>query len=170
MKKLLLKLILNKRQKELIWDALLFSAHTYKRRGNVESQAQVQTVLNELEKTFGVVKQCYSKDDVTNLVNNSTEALKAIEAKYKKEVEDAFAIGFEQGQRASVFIEGVKEIKSQITAESAVERCKECDELEGCTLGRLLLKAAEEKVIPEGKEDEESTTTDGDESVASAQG
>ena len=53
-KAFILNCLFNKRQREIIWNAVLFSEHTYRRRGDVDSAAQVQQVINEVATTFGV--------------------------------------------------------------------------------------------------------------------
>lgn len=52
MKKFLIRLIFNKRQREIIWNAIVFSQHTYKRRGDIDNASEVGVVINETEKLF----------------------------------------------------------------------------------------------------------------------
>lgn len=67
-KKRIFKMLFNKRQRAIIWQALLFSEHTYKRRGNVNAAANVQTVINETEKIFGFDKPHFTKEEVDEIV------------------------------------------------------------------------------------------------------
>lgn len=61
-------MLLNKRQRAIIWQAILFSEHTYKRRGNVNAAATVQTVINETEKIFGFDNLHFTKEEVDEIV------------------------------------------------------------------------------------------------------
>lgn len=67
-KKQIFKMLFNKRQRAVIWQAVLFSEHTYRRRGNVNGAATVLTVINETEKTFGFDKRHFTKEEVDNIV------------------------------------------------------------------------------------------------------
>lgn len=67
-KKRIFKMLLNKRQRAIIWQAILFSQHTYKRRGNVNAAANVQTVINETEKIFGFDNLHFTKEEVDEIV------------------------------------------------------------------------------------------------------
>lgn len=67
-KKQIFKMLFSKRQRAIIWQAVLFSEHTYRRRGNVNGAATVQTVINETEKTFGFDKRHFTKEEVDNIV------------------------------------------------------------------------------------------------------
>lgn len=67
-KKRIFKMLFNKRQRAIIWQAILFSEHTYKRRGNVNAAATVQTVINETEKIFGFDKPHFTKEEVDEIV------------------------------------------------------------------------------------------------------
>lgn len=53
-KKQIFKMLFNKRQRAIIWQAVLFSEHTYRRRGNVNGAATVLTVINETEKNIRI--------------------------------------------------------------------------------------------------------------------
>lgn len=77
MKKFLLKLLFNKKQREIIWRAMIFSEYTYRRRGNIDFAAVVQTVINETQSTFGVIKDTYSKEEVDNIVAHVIKDTKA---------------------------------------------------------------------------------------------
>lgn len=96
MKKFLLKLLLNKKQREIIWQAMIFSEYTYRRRGNVDGAAVVQTVINETQTAFDVVKSNYSKEEVDYIVaqvikDTRAESEKTIKDAYKKGVDDTMA-------------------------------------------------------------------------------
>ena len=87
-KKRIFKMLFNKRQRAIIWQAILFSEHTYKRRGNVNAAASVQTVINETEKIFGFDKSHFTKEEVDEIVAGVINEGKA-------HIQDAFRKGTE---------------------------------------------------------------------------
>lgn len=92
MKKFLMSLLFSKKQREVIWQAMIFSEYTYRRRGNVDAAAVVQTVINETKSTIGVVKDKYTQEEVDFIVANvirdtKNESEKHIRAAYNKGVE-----------------------------------------------------------------------------------
>lgn len=87
-KKRIFKTLFNKRQRAIIWQAILFSEHTYKRRGNVNAAASVQTVINETEKIFGFDKPHFTKEEVDEIVAGVLNEGKA-------HIQDAFRKGTE---------------------------------------------------------------------------
>ena len=87
-KKRIFKMLFNKRQRAIIWQAILFSEHTYKRRGNVNAAATVQTVINETEKIFGFDKPHFTKEEVDEIVAGVINEDKA-------HIQDAFRKGAE---------------------------------------------------------------------------
>lgn len=50
LKRFILSLLLTKEERVMIWNALLFSKHTYRRRGNEDGAAEVQKVMNRTER------------------------------------------------------------------------------------------------------------------------
>jgi N-methylhydantoinase B/oxoprolinase/acetone carboxylase alpha subunit len=90
MKKFLLKLLLNKKQREIIWQAIIFSEYTYRRRGNVDCAAVVQTVINEIQSLFGFTKKNYSKEEVDYIVANISNNAREY---FEKRIKDAFRSG-----------------------------------------------------------------------------
>ena len=87
-KKRIFKMLFNKRQRAIIQQAILFSEHTYKRRGNVNAAATVQTVINETEKIFGFDKSHFTKEEVDEIVAGVINGDKA-------HIQDAFRKGTE---------------------------------------------------------------------------
>lgn len=87
-KERIFKTLFNKRQRAIIWQAILFSEHTYQRRGNVNAAASVQTVINETEKIFGFDKSHFTKEEVDEIVAGVINEGKA-------HIQDAFRKGTE---------------------------------------------------------------------------
>ncbi len=88
LKKRIFKMLFNKRQRAIIWQAILFSEHTYKRRGNVNAAASVQTVINETERIFGFDKPNFTKEEVDEIVAGVIN-------EGKTHIQDAFRKGTE---------------------------------------------------------------------------
>ena len=94
-KKFIFNRIFNKRQRDIIWNAILFSQHTYRRRGQVDNAVVVQQVINEIEHIFKV-KRNYSQEEVDAMIqavakdfqNYQTEAENKINKAYQKGVSD----------------------------------------------------------------------------------
>nr|DAO60461.1 MAG TPA: Cell cycle protein [Caudoviricetes sp.] len=94
-KKIIFNRIFNQRQRNVIWNAVLFSQHTYRRRGQVDNAAVVQQVINEVAYLFKV-KRNYSQEEVDAMIqavtkdfqNYQTEAENKINKAYQKGVSD----------------------------------------------------------------------------------
>lgn len=91
MKKFLLKLLFNKKQREIIWQSIIFSEYTYRRRGNIDKAAVVQTVMNETESAFNVVKKTYTKEEVDYIMAN---VLKDVREDNDKKIKIAYNKGY----------------------------------------------------------------------------
>lgn len=127
MKKFLLKLLLNKKQREIIWQAMIFSEYTYRRRGNVDGAAVVQTVINETQSAFGVVKDTYSKEEVDYIVS---KVIKDTRAESEKQIKDAFRSGVDSCKKEleTAYKKGVDDTMSKIAAVGiVVSKIKEGD-------------------------------------------
>ena len=102
MKKFILGLIFNKRQREVIWQAVLFSAHTYFRRGNPAKADEVHQVINEVGEAFGV-KETYTKSEVDSLLADAVKELgKKAEKAINRAHNDGFHCGFNKAFEAMI--------------------------------------------------------------------
>ena len=127
MKKFLLKLLLNKKQREIIWQAMIFSEYTYRRRGNVDGAAVVQTVINETQSAFGVVKDTYSKEEVDYIV---AQVIKDTKAESEKTIKDAYKKGVDSCRQEleTAYQKGVDDTMAKIAAVGiVVSKIKEGD-------------------------------------------
>ena len=115
MKKFLLKFFLNKKQREIIWQAMIFSEYTYRRRGNVDGAAVVQTVINETQSAFDVVKSNYSKEEVDYIV---AQVIKDTKAESEKTIKDAYKKGVDSCRQEleTAYQKGVDDTMAKIAA------------------------------------------------------
>lgn len=115
MKKFLLKLLLNKKQREIIWQAMIFSEYTYRRRGNVDGAAVVQTVINETQSAFDVVKSNYTKEEVDYIV---AQVIKDTKAESEKTIKDAYKKGVDSCRQEleTAYQKGVDDTMAKIAA------------------------------------------------------
>ena len=115
MKKFLLKLLLNKKQREIIWQAMIFSEYTYRRRGNVDGAAVVQTVINETQSAFDVAKSNYSKEEVDYIV---AQVIKNTKAESEKTIKDAYKKGVDSCRQEleTAYQKGVDDTMAKIAA------------------------------------------------------
>lgn len=152
MKKFLLKMLFNKKQREIIWQAIIFSEYTYRRRGNVDAAAVVQTVINETQSAFGVVKNSYSKEEVDCIVAN---VIKDARAESEKQIKDAFRNGVDSCRKEleSAYKKGIDDTMSKIAAV-------------GIVVSKINEDDAEQKEGEEQKQDSsESGETEGQETT-----
>lgn len=160
MKKFLLKLLLNKRQREIIWQAMIFSEYTYRRRGNVDDAAVVQTVINEIQSAF--VKDTYSKKEVDYIV---AQVIKDTRAEYEKQIKDAFRNGVDSCKKEleTAYKKGVDDTMAKIaTFGIIVSKIKEDD-------AEQEQEEEQKQDSSEGGETEGQETTTGDDSQESEQ-
>lgn len=158
MKKFLLKLLLNKKQREIIWQAMIFSEYTYRKRGNVDGAAVVQTVINETQSAFGVIKNTYSKEEVDYIV---AQVIKDTRKESEKQIKDAFrsCVDSCKDELEIAYKKGVDDTMAKIAAfDIIVSKIKECDAEQ---------EQKEEKQT--GDEQEDTTGEDSKESVEQEQ-
>lgn len=140
-KTLLTKLLFNKKQRNTIWRALVFSEYKYRQRGNVDAAVAVQMVMNEVEVKLGIVPQTFTKSEVDRIVNT-------IISDSKKEHQSAYLAGIQAGKRqAHEEMESLSVIPAEVRTGLAVgtivdpEKCKACEHKESCVVGSAVIDA-----------------------------
>lgn len=94
-KKFILSMLLNKRERIIIWNALWFSNHTYRRRGNINGAVAVSQVMQRMEYILGVTSQRYTKEEVDKIVEYAIDDIaKEIAAKF-------MSVGYDKGKEGS---------------------------------------------------------------------
>lgn len=82
-KKILFNLLLTKKQKEVIFKAIVYSEYKYRQRGNVNMAVNVHIVFDELSSFLGL-KQTYTREEVDAIVDCLMDERNANESKNLK--------------------------------------------------------------------------------------
>lgn len=83
----------------MIWNALWFSNHTYRRRGNVDGAAAVQMVMNRTEGLIVPKGRKYSEKELVEIVEGIiNEAAKASEEVTRHVARQEFNKGYRKGR------------------------------------------------------------------------
>lgn len=83
-KKILFNLLLTKKQKEVIFKAIVYSEYKYRQRGNVDMAVNVHIVFDELSPFLGL-KQTYTREEVDAIVDRLMCERNANESKNLKD-------------------------------------------------------------------------------------
>lgn len=89
-KNICLRIALNKEQRVVVWNALAYSDHTYRRRGNVDRAVVTTAVMSQVEKAFGVTGKKFSNEEVAAMLD---EFSRRVKVDRKIELEDAYQRG-----------------------------------------------------------------------------
>lgn len=93
-KRFIFNRLFNERQRNVIWQAVLYSEHTYKRRNNAEGVARVRQVINEVAKIAATKQRTYLESQVNEIVQaNVNAALKGAEEKTAAAYKEGKAAG-----------------------------------------------------------------------------
>jgi hypothetical protein len=161
-KRIMMSLLLSKQERVMIWNALWFSNHTYRRRGNVDGAAAVQMVMNSTEHVLNVNNKTFTKEEVDQIVKDVLEASqKAASDVIGYIVNREFKKGYKAGQKAMV-----EEIEKYIESEKidfAVvpgmeldkEKCDACENKKDCIIYQMVFNHDSEEEKAETKEDAE---------------
>ena len=147
-KRFIFNRLFNKRQRRIIWQALLYSEYRYERRGNVDAAARVKTVINETVRIAGLKQQKFYESEVAEIVKKEVSAV-AEDA--KKRIENAYQEGRAAGIRQAV---GEIENKSKSSDKSGdelkivvsfvkpievdLEKCEDCEHKDDCPVKSAL--------------------------------
>lgn len=150
-KQIILNCLFNKRQKSVLWEALLFSAHTYRRRKEMENFAVVNQVIEELKTVWGIKEKMYSQAEVDQIK--------------KAAVEEGWKRGYDQT---------IKDLISSVSPQTPLKVgavidtsvCKACDLKESCETYNALQD--EERESKEDIKSEEKTEEQAKEAVSQA--
>lgn len=173
-KRFLMSLLLTKQERVMIWNALWFSNHTYRRRGNVDGAAAVQMVMNRTEGLIVPKGRTFSEKEVSEIVDEVLKgAAKASEEILGEISRHEFRKGYRRG-RAERTIEEIseplrpfpREVDGEIQEgmEFDREKCETCDEREGCIVFAMIFGQDKE----EDAESNDSRTSEGEDTEKGA--
>lgn len=83
-KKILFNLLLTKKQKEVLFKAIVYSEYKYRQRGNVDMAVNVHIVFDELSPFLGL-KQTYTREEVDAIVDRLMDERSENESKNLKD-------------------------------------------------------------------------------------
>lgn len=93
-KRFIFNRLFNKRQRNVIWQAVLYSEYTYKRRNNAEGVARVRQVINEVAPVAATKQRTYFESQVNEIIKAQVNAaLKGAEEKMAAAYKDGKAAG-----------------------------------------------------------------------------
>jgi DNA-binding transcriptional MerR regulator len=148
MKRFLTRLIFNQRQREAIWNAVIFSEHTYKRRGDVDNASKIGVVVNEIKNLFAPKEKTFTEKEVNDFMQ---ETIELMNKKIVKVGEDKFIEGVKLGKSMP------KVLKQTIDT----EKCKDCEHKNDCMVYGAIMEIESEK--SKENAEEEKKEDDGDE-------
>jgi hypothetical protein len=110
-KKFFICLLLNKYERIVVWDALWYSNHIYRKRGKIEEANDVKEVMDKLKNIFGIKIKKYTEEEVENMINEIANANAMIISKISLE---KYNEGFKAGEKNKTInepdMENVKEV------------------------------------------------------------
>lgn len=154
-KRLILGWLLNRRQREVIWQALCYSAHTYVRRGQAKEAATVIRVIDETGSLLDVGKKTWTKEEVENLIEESSELVsKKVNEIANEKYKQGFQAGRSEAIKERIFEDMASGTPIVVKGKTfSKEECESCEEKEGCSLYAVLKeefdKGEEEEAKPE---------------------
>ena len=152
-KRFIFNRLFNKRQRRIIWQALLYSEYRYERRGNVDAAARVKTVINETIKVAGVKQEKFYESEVAEIVKREVTAV-AEDA--KKKIENAYNEGKKAGinQAISEMEKKAEQEKQDVGTKIIVgfakpievdlEKCEDCEHKDDCAVKSAMENAGME--------------------------
>ena len=157
-KTICLRIALNKEQRLVIWNALAYSDHTYRRRGNIERAVVTSTVMDKTEKRFGVTGKKFTKEEVTAILEDFARKVKQDR---KEELEEAYQSGRDDAIRE--MLENLRHgrglvIGEIVEVEEVPEEEKEHVEQESPAEGTDAHKAPKQEEEAHAQEHEEQPT------------
>lgn len=168
LKRFILSLLLTKQERVMIWNALRFSNHTYRRRGNVDDAAAVQMVMNRTEGLLVLKSRKYSEKEVTEIVEEKAqEAAKASEEIMRLIAQHEFRKGYRKGRSERIIEEITEQLRpfpNEVDGEVREgmefdrEKCEGCDEKENCIIFAMIFGQDKE----EDAEGSDSKPTEGE--------
>lgn len=176
-KAFILNRLFNKRQREIIWNAVLFSEHTYRRRGDVDSAVQVQQVINEVSTIFGV-KETFTRQEVDEIMRRTGKQVaddiqKVVGEKLQKAYKDGRKAGIKEtlDKLTEKFVDDFKPEKIEPLVEGGLidtKNCETCEHKDDCGTLKMIREFEQEE--SEEKNNQEDAAADAGDAEDSAEG
>jgi len=135
MKKILVKLLFNRYQRAILWQALSFSNHTYERRGHRTAAIATRKVMNEVASFLAPKPKPLTKEEVEEIVHGIIE-----EFVDKNEVTDV--------RHENILNELIKSARVIDPKE-----CENCTHRDKCVLFKVIISPAMELIAEKEKSD-----------------
>jgi len=131
-KKAILNMILNERQKSVIRHALIYSDYVYRKRGKVDEAAAVKRVIDEIQSLLSEPERRHSVKEVREISNDVID----------KAVGLAIPVAFKNG-----FMAAVDTFKKHLKPMNVIDlkNCKDCEEKDSCIARSAILEAEEDE-------------------------
>lgn len=185
LKRFILSMLITKQERVMIWNALWFSNHTYRRRGNVDGAAAVQMVMNRTEGLIVPKGRTFSEKEVAEIVDEVLHgAAKASEELLSDIARREFRKGYKKGRSERVIEEiaeplrplgrairveekdGKLDVDMELNEGMEIDRekCETCDAREGCIIFAMIFgKDNEEDAAGDSEKANEGEDTEGGE-------
>ena len=127
-KRLLASVLFSKHQKEHIWNSLVFSNHTYKRRGHAEKAEEVRRVMDSLEYIIkNELPRVYTQAELDEAIEDALRGAAAA-------AEDIL-----QYEKQKAYSKGVRvaRAEAEVTIDELQNKLKACDNF-GVSVGQNL--------------------------------
>lgn len=169
-KRFLMSLLLTKQERVMIWNALWFSNHTYRRRGNVDGAAAVQMVMNRTEGLIVPKGRTFSEKEVSEIVDEVLKgAAKASEEILGEISRHEFRKGYRKGRAERTMEEIAEPLRPfpkavdgeiQEGMEFDKEKCKTCEERDNCIVFAMIFGKDEEDAAGDSEKENEGEDTE----------
>ena len=175
--------LFNERQREAIWQAVLFSEHTYKRRGNVDGAAAMRQVINEVVQTAATKQKVFLESQVHEIVIQEVDkALKGAQEKVENAYREGKAAGVkkaidemkqyvnEELKKIGIYLPSAKDVDDNSDVHfikgMKIDRnkCDKCEHKDEC-----FVKAAIDEIENDSEEDNEPESNVGGDSSETAE-
>lgn len=148
MKKFLIKLLFNKRQRMIMWHALVYSAYKYRKHGNIDAAVKVQIVMDEVQNKLGIVPNIFTKDEVDKIVNGIMNDAKKMEQNaYKEGVKQGIKQANENKNKPVVSMVGVGSVVD-------LNKCEKCESKDGCIVYNSIKEVENDNNVDEKPQEE----------------
>lgn len=108
-KRFIFNRLFNKRQRDVIWQSVLYSEYTYRRRNNPDGVARVRQVISEVAPIAATKQRTYFESQVNEIVQTQVNAA-------LKGAEEKIAAAYKEGKAAGVKA-AIDEIRNRLKKE-----------------------------------------------------